>query len=76
VENLVSIELAYINTKHPDFQREASIVSSMMHAHIDDNSAQKLTVKQASKKYSLGYASSSNHLNGEMMVKEVCYLAS
>ncbi|XP_018022755.1 dynamin-1-like protein isoform X1 [Hyalella azteca] len=30
VENLVLIELAYINTKHPDFRSDASIVSSLM----------------------------------------------
>lgn len=30
VENLVSIELAYINTKHPDFCKEAALVSSLM----------------------------------------------
>lgn len=30
VENLVAIELAYINTKHPDFQSNASLVSSFL----------------------------------------------
>ena len=30
VENIVAIELAYINTKHPDFQRETALVGSMM----------------------------------------------
>ena len=30
VENLVSIELAYINTKHPDFRTDASLVSSFI----------------------------------------------
>lgn len=30
VENLVSIELAYINTKHPDFSKEISMVPSMI----------------------------------------------
>ncbi|CAG0892865.1 unnamed protein product [Darwinula stevensoni] len=29
VENLVSIELAYINTKHPDFHEDAALVSSL-----------------------------------------------
>lgn len=28
IENLVAVELAYINTKHPDFIREASVVSA------------------------------------------------
>ncbi|KAG6448741.1 hypothetical protein O3G_MSEX005677 [Manduca sexta] len=30
VENLVAIELAYINTKHPDFHREAALVSGLL----------------------------------------------
>lgn len=30
VENLVAIELAYINTKHPDFYREISMVPTMI----------------------------------------------
>jgi len=30
VENIVSIELAYINTKHPDFYKEASGIGSML----------------------------------------------
>lgn len=30
VENLVQIELAYINTKHPDFYKEISMVPSMI----------------------------------------------
>lgn len=30
VENLVAIELAYINTKHPDFHKEAALVPSMI----------------------------------------------
>ncbi len=30
VENLVQIELAYINTKHPDFHKDAAVVSSIL----------------------------------------------
>lgn len=30
VENIVAIELAYINTKHPDFHKEAALVPSLM----------------------------------------------
>ncbi len=30
VENLVSIELAYINTKHPDFHKDAALVPSLL----------------------------------------------
>lgn len=37
VENLVAIELAYINTKHPDFHKEAALVPSLLKAeHIQD----------------------------------------
>lgn len=36
MENLVAIELAYINTKHPDFHKDAALVSSLMkHAELD-----------------------------------------
>ncbi|XP_034948822.1 dynamin-1-like protein [Chelonus insularis] len=30
VKNLVAIELAYINTKHPDFHKDAALVSSLL----------------------------------------------
>jgi len=30
VENIVAIELAYINTKHPDFYKDASMIGSML----------------------------------------------
>lgn len=30
VENLVAIELAYINTKHPDFYKDIAMVPSMI----------------------------------------------
>lgn len=36
VENLVAIELAYINTKHPDFFKEASMVPSLMKYEQND----------------------------------------
>jgi len=36
VENIVAIELSYINTKHPDFQREIGSVGSLMaNSHED-----------------------------------------
>ncbi|KAJ0179410.1 hypothetical protein K1T71_005122 [Dendrolimus kikuchii] len=41
VENLVAIELAYINTKHPDFHREAALVSGLLKSTdslMDENS--------------------------------------
>lgn len=30
VENIVAIELAYINTKHPDFHKDAALVAGLM----------------------------------------------
>lgn len=37
VENIVQIELAYINTKHPDFHKEAALVPSLLKAdHIQE----------------------------------------
>ncbi|KAH0541085.1 dynamin-1-like protein [Cotesia glomerata] len=37
VKNLVAIELAYINTKHPDFNKEAALVSSLLKSTDIDN---------------------------------------
>ncbi|XP_003707967.1 dynamin related protein 1 [Megachile rotundata] len=37
VENLVAIELAYINTKHPDFHKDAALVSSLLKASDVDH---------------------------------------
>lgn len=36
VENLVAIELAYINTKHPDFHKEAALVPSLLKQEQND----------------------------------------
>lgn len=38
VENLVQIELAYINTKHPDFHKEAALVPSLLKNDQNDPS--------------------------------------
>ncbi|XP_044741371.1 dynamin-1-like protein [Chrysoperla carnea] len=35
VENLVAIELAYINTKHPDFHKDAALVPSLLNTEKD-----------------------------------------
>lgn len=38
VENIVQIELAYINTKHPDFHKDAALVPSLLKAdHSQEN---------------------------------------
>ncbi|KAL1397493.1 hypothetical protein pipiens_009719 [Culex pipiens pipiens] len=36
VENLVQIELAYINTKHPDFHKDAALVPSLIKTDSQD----------------------------------------
>ena len=73
VENLLAIELAYINTKHPDFHREASLVSTLMHANNEDyNAAQKIPAKQyAQKKHAISYPLPPNVTNGDSPVREV-----
>nr|CAG4650769.1 EOG090X01UE [Simocephalus serrulatus] len=68
VENLVAIELAYINTKHPDFHREASLVSTLMHTHMEETSSQKLSSKQVHKKQ-ISYPSAI--ANGESPSREI-----
>lgn len=49
MENLVAIELAYINTKHPDFHREAALVSGMLKSTdsmVDENPAYRQKARQ------------------------------
>ncbi|XP_021922512.1 dynamin-1-like protein isoform X2 [Zootermopsis nevadensis] len=41
VENLVAIELAYINTKHPDFHKDAALVSSLLKSVEEDGRPQR-----------------------------------
>lgn len=36
VENLLAIELAYINTKHPDFHKDAALVPSLLKSAEED----------------------------------------
>ncbi|XP_047498216.1 dynamin-1-like protein isoform X4 [Penaeus chinensis] len=43
VENLVAIELAYINTKHPDFRPDASLASTLV---SDDDKARNIPVRR------------------------------
>jgi dynamin 1-like protein len=71
VENLVQIELAYINTKHPDFHREASLVSTLMHTHIEEAATQKPkpSVQGSTKKLPLPYPPAIP--NGESPSREV-----
>ncbi|CAG0883365.1 unnamed protein product [Cyprideis torosa] len=44
VENLVMVELAYINTKHPDFHKEAALVSTLIKSEEDE--AQKKALRE------------------------------
>ncbi|XP_011334278.2 dynamin-1-like protein isoform X2 [Ooceraea biroi] len=52
VENLVAIELAYINTKHPDFHKDAAFVSSLLKEadvdHLKHNKRLALTTSTSS----------------------------
>lgn len=43
VENIVAIELAYINTKHPDFHKEAALVPSLLKTDNDPYSQSRRT---------------------------------
>ncbi|KAK7794186.1 hypothetical protein R5R35_000481 [Gryllus longicercus] len=45
VENIVAIELAYINTKHPDFHKDATVVSSLLKSVEEDDSSIKVVNK-------------------------------
>ncbi|KAH8337593.1 hypothetical protein KR074_011678 [Drosophila pseudoananassae] len=42
VENIVAIELAYINTKHPDFHKDAALVPSLLKTDNDPYSQMNL----------------------------------
>lgn len=66
----MAIELAYINTKHPDFHREASLVSTLMHTHMEETSMNKVT-KQVHKKQALSYPSQTVAVNGDSPSREV-----
>ena len=73
VENLLAIELAYINTKHPDFHQEASMVSTRMHSFNSDdyNTAQRIPAKPAQKKHAISYPFPPSVTNGDSPVREV-----
>lgn len=65
VENLVQIELAYINTKHPDFHKDAAVVSSIMKAAEDD---QALRHSMAMRQITNGETDESKTLNGPVSI--------
>jgi len=47
VENIVAIELAYINTKHPDFHKDAALVPSLLKTDSDPYSQINLGQRRA-----------------------------
>uniref|UniRef100_A0A1B6GU88 dynamin GTPase n=2 Tax=Cuerna arida TaxID=1464854 RepID=A0A1B6GU88_9HEMI len=57
VENLVAIELAYINTKHPDFHKDAALVSSLLKSVEEDDIIKQTRV---SKRHTINLAHPSN----------------
>ncbi|CAK9805602.1 Dynamin-1-like protein [Anthophora quadrimaculata] len=48
VENLVAIELAYINTKHPDFHKDAALVSSLLKNSTEDHVKHNMRIPSTS----------------------------
>lgn len=46
MENLVAIELAYINTKHPDFHKDAALVSLMIKSAEEDESSRQRMLRK------------------------------
>lgn len=43
---MVAIELAYINTKHPDFHKDAELVSLMMKSAEEDEVSRQRILKK------------------------------
>lgn len=43
---MVAIELAYINTKHPDFHRDAELVSLMMKSAEEDEYSRQRALRK------------------------------
>lgn len=56
VENLVAIELAYINTKHPDFHKDAALVSSLLKSVEEEDMFKQQT--RISKRHTVNLAPS------------------
>ncbi|XP_068141696.1 dynamin-1-like protein [Drosophila tropicalis] len=46
VENIVAIELAYINTKHPDFHKDAALVPSLLKTDNDPYSQMNMNQRR------------------------------
>jgi len=63
VENLVAIELAYINTKHPDFHKDAALVPSLLD-NLDDDDTRSFTSRRP---YTLGSANEDSHIRSHSL---------
>lgn len=46
MENLVAIELAYINTKHPDFHKDAELVSLMLKSAEEEEMSRQRNLRK------------------------------
>lgn len=70
MENLVSIELAYINTKHPDFHRDAELVSLMMKSAEEDEVSRQRMLRKFNVSASVnGCDREVNMLNNKLITK-------
>lgn len=69
VENLVAIELAYINTKHPDFFKDAALVPSLLKNEQNDpwnipgNPPSRRMIKPTQNSHPADINDLSNHVN-------------
>lgn len=66
VENIVAIELAYINTKHPDFHKEAALVPSLLK---NDHLADPVLHRRGARNPSPHISNHQNHADSENHVK-------
>jgi dynamin 1-like protein len=61
VESLVAIELAYINTKHPDFHKDVALVCPLLNSVEEDEKLQR----PANKRHKASHSSQSLSLFGD-----------
>lgn len=61
VENLMAIELAYINTKHPDFHKDAALVSSLLKSVEEEDMIKQQT--RVSKRHTINLANANAMVN-------------
>lgn len=67
VENLVAVELAYINTKHPDFHKDAALVPSLLKAdHIQEPWNQRGNDGNANRRHNRNASPSLHNNHGEV----------